>query len=225
MLGALLSCAMAAGQDKTQAPTISVSGNGEVAVRPDHSVVRLGVVSRGATAAEAQSASNNVADRMIKAIAALGIKKEDIQTSNLMLNPVYEQPMRDVPRIVGYEARNSLSVMVRDLSLVGKVADVGLASGANVIEGISFGLHEDGEARKKALRLAVASARDKAAAIAEAADVGLLSIVEIQEGGSYSPPVPMMEARMAMSSPTPVEPGQIVVSASVSIKFSFRPKV
>ncbi|MFY9234030.1 MAG: SIMPL domain-containing protein [Fimbriimonadaceae bacterium] len=218
--------AMAAAQDKAQQPALIVTGSAEAKVIPDHAIVRLGVVARGDLASPAQTRANEVMQKLIKALAVLKIEKEDIQTSNLSLQPVYDNQPRDIPKIVGYEARNTVSVRVPKLDLIGKVIDAGITAGANNVEGVFFGLGDDAQAKLAALRDAVTAARAKAKAMADAAGVELLGIQEIIEGGAMTIPPPMMEGRMMMAkdASTPIEPGQVTISATVTIRYLIRQK-
>lgn len=213
--------------DKTPQPALIVSGTAEVRAIPDHAVVRLGVLARAPTAGQAQQGANEIMQKMLQRLAALRIDKKDLQTSSLILNPVYDNQPRETPKIVGYEARNTISVTVLDLSLIGKVVDAGVEAGANNVEGVSFGLRDDKEAKLKALRDAVTSAREKASAIAAAANVDLVSIIEIVETGAIAIPPPMMDGRMmreGLAASTPIEPGRLTISASVTIKYAIKGK-
>lgn len=208
-------------------PLLVVHGQAEERVAPDTATVRVGVVARGATAAAAQDEVNEIMARLLQRVTALGIDRKDIQTSNLMLNPVYaggNQPNEQV-RIVGYEARNQVSITVNNLTLIGKVIDASVAAGSNNIEGVFFGLRDDKEARLTALRNAVANAREKATAMASALGVDLVSVHEIVEGGGFVQPVAMYDmamARGAEKAGASVEPGQVNVNATVTIRYVIR---
>ena len=81
------------------------------------------------------------------------------------------------------------------------------------------GLRDDLEARSEALRRATEAARAKAGVLAEAVGMPLGQLVEIREGGvNVRPPVPMY-AGMAMErgGATPVQPGQLTVTADVTL--------
>ena len=61
--------------------------------------------------------------------------------------------------------------------------------------------------------------------MADAADVTLAGIWDLNEGGARVVPMEAPMARMSMSAaPTPVEPGNVSVSADVTIRFFIRPK-
>ncbi len=212
-------------QTPTEVPLLRVRGSAEVRVVPDLAVVRLGVVEEARTAREAQSAVSNVAGTILDAVRGVGIDEGNVQTVRLVLSPAYSprQPGdREEPRIVGYRASNTLSIRVEDLGLVGQVIDAALDAGANQLEGVSFGLEDDQTVRQQALRQAIAEARGKADAMADALGVELDAIVSVTEDNVLVRQ-PVMETARVMAlqgePSTSVSPGEVSVSASVSIEY------
>jgi uncharacterized protein YggE len=210
-------------------PVLTVSGTGQARVAPDEATVRLGVLAQAPTAREAQSQVNRSAQGVLDAIRKLGVPAEKIQTTGLSLNPQYAQGKPDQgPRIAGYQASNTVTVLLEDLSKVGPVIDAGLTSGANNLDGVEFGLRDDGAARAAALTGAVRSARTKAEALARALRVRLVEIAEVAEGGvSISPPPSPFRGKMAMAADalvaTPVSAGEVGVDASVTVRWRIAP--
>jgi hypothetical protein len=208
-------------------PVLSVSGSGEARVAPDEATVRLGVVAQAATARAAQEQVNRAANAVLEAIRRVGIQAEDIQTSGLSLSPLYSQGRpgaeSQAPKITGYQASNSVTVRIDDLTKVGPVIDAGLGAGANTLDGVEFGLRNDEAARAAALADAAAKARAKAETLAKALGLRLGPILEVAEGGiSISPPPYPKMGRVAMAEmamQTPVSAGQVGVEASVTIRY------
>ncbi|HEX6863242.1 MAG TPA: SIMPL domain-containing protein [Thermoanaerobaculia bacterium] len=211
-------------------PILSVQANGEARVAPDEATVRLGVLAQAPTARAAMDEANRSANAILDAIRKLGVKAEDIQTSELNLNPLYanEPEMRGgEPRISGYQATNVVSVRLEKLDQVGPVVDAGLAAGANRLDGVIFGLRNDEAARSTALTRAAEAARIKAETLARALRVRLVEIVEVVEGG-VSVFTPMYKgARMAMetsmAADTPVSAGQVGIDANVTLRYRIEP--
>jgi uncharacterized protein YggE len=213
-------------------PVLTVSGSGNARVAPDEANVRLGVVAQAPTARAAQDQVNKAANAVLDAIRKLGIQAEDIQTSGLSLAPLYSQNRPGAesqsPRITGYQANNTVTVRVNDLTKVGPVIDAGLSAGANTLDGVEFGLRNDEAARSQALADAARAARAKAETLAKALGLRLGEILEVAEGGvSVSPPPYPRLARMAMAESamdsTPVSAGQVGVTASVTIRYRIAP--
>ncbi|HUF79003.1 MAG TPA: SIMPL domain-containing protein [Thermoanaerobaculia bacterium] len=211
-------------------PSITVNGEGEVRTAPDEAMVRLGVVAQREQAREAQGEASRIGRAILDAIAALGVPEEAVQTSQLVLTPVYEQPRYDQrpqvptePRIIAYRAANAVTVRLADLAKIGPVIDAGIAAGANQLEGVSFQLNDDRPAREEALRRAVAAAQGKAAAIAAALGVELGPVLEAREGG-ISIQRPQLAARamvmeMSADAGTPVAPGEVTVTGHLTIRY------
>lgn len=209
-------------------PTITVNGSGEVRVAPDEAHVRLGVVAQEESARAAQREASRIAQGILDAVAGLDVPSEAVQTSQLVLTPVYEQggPRQQVPtepRIIAYRASNVVSVRLDDLTKIGRVIDGGIEAGANQVQGVDFQLEDDREAREEAVRRAVREARSKAAAMAEALEVALGPVQDAREGGVTIERPQFGQVRMmameSQSADTPVAPGEITVSASVTLSY------
>jgi uncharacterized protein len=214
--------------DGSEQPSgLTVFGRGFVEAAPDEASVRLGAVAQAEKASAAQEKSNLIVQGILNAITSLGIPEKRLTTVELSIVPIYANerfisPGKPVePVIVAYEANNVIRVQVEDLGKLGQVIDAGLAAGANRLEGVSFGLKDDTEQRKEALRLAARESRSKAEVIAKAMGVRLAGIREIAEGGVniIRPQMEFRQALAADSRATPVQPGQIRVEASLTVSF------
>ena len=210
-------------------PVLVVSGTAEVFVAPDQATVRLGIVRQSANAQAAQEQASAAAQEILNAIGKVGVPSSQIQTMRLVLSPVYaprSPDSRDAPRIVAYNATNTVSVRLENLSQVGPVIDAGLKAGANQLEGVQFGLRNDLPSRQQALKDAVEVARGKAMTMADALRVNLAEVLEASEGGVsiISERVEPFAARTALAAETPVSPGQIQVNATVTIRYRIAPK-
>lgn len=213
---------------RMQEPSLTVNGDGEVSVRPDRATIRLGAVAQADQASLAQEQVNGAMQAAIDSIMALGVPESAISTASISLQPVYSQPPRNQngpfePKIVGFRASNTLQIRVENLDRVGPVVDAGINAGVNQLEGITFDLRDETEARSAALKKAVQSARAKARAIAEAMEVRLASVAEVTEGHAdvfmprYGAEMRMAPAAMDMA--TPVQPGEVQIRASVTIRY------
>lgn len=217
----------AQGQSATEkeASVLTVTGFGEVRMEPDEATVRLGVTRQRETAQEAQEEVNEVAQEILDAVIQLGVRAEHIQTSDLRLSPVYttRRPgSSSEPRVVAYRASNMVSVRLENLSLVGLVIDAAMKAGGNQLQGVHFALRNDLSAREQALKEAVQAASQKAKAISEALDVKILEVIEVNEGSvAIRVPQQRFAASLAVAeaAATPVSPGQLTVSASVTIRY------
>ncbi|MCB2130011.1 MAG: SIMPL domain-containing protein [Rhodobacteraceae bacterium] len=207
--------------------TISVTGEGQVELAPDMATINLGVTTEDRAAAAALSANSERLAQVISALKDAGIEGRDIQTAGLALNPRYDYSgSNGAPFLTGYIASNSVTVRVRDLSLLGRLMDTVVTQGANTLNGPRFGLQDDAAPRDDARRLAVEDAARKAAIYANAAGVTLGPILSITEAGAAPAPMPFVMAaeRYAKAADVPVAEGELTISDSVAILYAIAPE-
>ncbi len=204
--------------------TLEATGRGEVKIKPDVAYITFSVETSAKKASDAVKAN---ADRMTKVINNLKsqISKQDkISTTGYQLYPVYEynEKIRE-SELTGYRATNQVVVETKNLNGLGKLIDSATKVGANRVESLSFGTDRREEYRRQALDKAVQDAKETAETVAKAAGVKIARIHRISP--SYDVPVPVFRdfagaEKMAVeSAPTPIEPGELTVSATVSIVF------
>ena len=203
--------------------TIVVTGTGDASAAPDMAFLNLGVEAEGATAAEALRKNSAQMEMTIKSLRDAGVDKKDIQTSSLNVGAKYDYSRdNSPPRIIGYQATNTVNVKLRNLDKAGSVIDKAVGVGANRLDSISFGFAEPKPLMNAARKSAVTDARERAALYADAAGVKLGSVLQISDSYSQSPgPIPMM-ARMDMAEAksVPISVGESSMSASVTIIFA-----
>src|SRR5436190_462167 len=71
-------------------PTIAARGVGEVKGTPDTLRVVLGVETQSASAKDALAQNNAKANSLIDTVKQHGVETKDIQTSQLSINPTYD---------------------------------------------------------------------------------------------------------------------------------------
>ncbi|NWG70186.1 MAG: SIMPL domain-containing protein [Parvularculaceae bacterium] len=219
--------AMADAPGAAASRTIVVNGLGEAAGAPDMAVLSVGVDAQAPTAAQALKENSAKMNATIAKLKARGVADKDMQTQNLSISPLYkyDAPGSAPPRIIGYQATNTLSVKLRDLAAAGSVIDDAVAKGANNLGGIAFTFADPRPLMDKARTAAVEDARRKAELLAKAAGVGLGPVLQITDGYAAAPaPVPMlrMEAAAADAKSTPIAAGESTISATVTIVYEIR---
>ena len=132
-----------------------------------------GVLSQGATAAEALAANTSAMNALFAALKDAGIADKDVQTSNFMVQPRYNFQDNKAPELVGYDVSNNVTVTVRKIGDLGALLDKVVQAGSNQINGIGFEVSEPDAALDEARKLATADATRKAKIYAEAMGVSL----------------------------------------------------
>ena len=200
---------------------LTVNGEGAVDSVPDMATITMGVTSEARTAAEAMRQTSQATAAVLERLKAAGVADRDMQTRDLSLSPVWDnRGSSSAPKIVGFQADNTVLVRVRALDALGGILDEVIESGANRFQGLTFGLQEPGPALDEARRLAVADAMRKAGLLAGAAGLELGAVLELNEGGGGRQPVLMEPA--AMASGVPVAAGEVSTQASVTMVFAIR---
>jgi uncharacterized protein YggE len=208
-------------------PRIVTSGEAQVRVTPDRATILVGVQTRAATAAAAGASNARTQKAILDTLKAMGLAADQLTTQSYSVNPEMQYPPSGGPgRVIGYTVSNVVRVELRRIEQVGPVVDASLAKGANQINSIQFSSSTASEARRTAMADAVRDARADADALARAAGGSVGQLIEIT---SSAPPIRPMYAEVMMRSTakadvaTPIEPGEQVISASVSVIWQFVP--
>jgi uncharacterized protein len=161
---------------------VLVLGEADSKVPPDTAVVTLSVVTQSQRALDAQQQNARKSEAVIQAIKQAAGPNPDVKTSDYSLEP-QENWNGNTARIVGYQARNTVTVNLSALDNVGAVVDAATGAGANSVEGVRFILREANGARGQALADASKQAMDKAKAMAQSMNGRITRVVEEREGG------------------------------------------
>jgi uncharacterized protein len=201
---------------------VVVSGDAVVQTQPDTAILSIAVVTQNASASEAQAENASKTDAVLRAIKAAAGAGAEVKTGGYSLQPQYNYRDGQSPIIMGYIARNSVSVTTGALARVGAILDAASSAGANSVDGLSFTLRRDEGARSTALANATREAMSKARVIADTLGGRVVRIVEVQEAGTVRP-MPVYEGRtagrvaMTSQTATPIEPGSLEVRAEVQL--------
>jgi uncharacterized protein YggE len=205
---------------------------------PDAAIVLLSVITQSLQALNAQQDNARKSDAVIQAVKESAGANPEIKTSDYSLRPQYDYRYNKLPKIIGYEARNSVLVTIGDLSKVGALIDAASRAGANSVENVSFILRDNSPARGQALAEASRQAMSKAQSIAQSMGGRVVRVVEEQEAGTVRTPEEAslmtntiaqeaaLSLRMsAYKSTTPVESGSLDVNSRVQLVVEIEAKL
>ena len=204
---------------------VSVTGHASAAQAPDFAEIAVGVEAKGATAAAALDAASKAVAGLSALAREAGLSPAEIGTAAVSLQPVTRTVTRPgglTEEPDGYAAANVVRLRVGDMARLGDILRKALESGANRIDGITFG-QRDPEAARAALQVAAArDARSRAAALAEAvgARLGGLCTLSTLDAGPAPFALRTMAAPAPKARPVPIEAGTIESAASVSATFA-----
>jgi len=203
-------------------PSITVVGTGEAYGKPDIAHTQVGVVTEGATAAEALRKNNEAMSRLIAMLRKRGIEDRDFQTTRFNVSPQYryDKTQQEPPRIAGYQVTNEVNVKIRKISVLGEFLDETVSLGANQIRGISFDVAEPAKLYDEARRKAMADAQHRAGIYAVAAGLKLGGPITIEEQAGRTAPYPVARAETMAAQSVPVAPGEQTFTIHVTVSFA-----
>jgi len=230
---ACVGIAAAASTDTTSNDkVIHSSGTGNVFATPDRAQVTFSVETENADVKIAQQDNAVRMAKVIDALVAIGIPRDALKTTGYNINPVYEDTTKSIldQKVRTYQVTNTLTVTLHDVSKTGDVIDVAVANGINQASSIQFLLSDEQSQvlRTEALKNAVVRARADADTVAGAMGTAIIGVQSADITGGYSPVLfenyqyAAGDAMLKSAAPTPIQPGDITVSAQVSITYVIR---
>lgn len=199
---------------------MTVRGEASITVQPDMATIQLEVVTKDEQVSKAKEENAQIMSQVINALLELGISKENIQTSFYTIQPIYDY--KDGEQVFrGYEVRNSVTVKIQDINQAGQVIDIAVKNGVNQVSGIEFTVQHSEAYYRRALSQSLNDALFKAHTLAETMKVSYDQIpVKITEL-SDQPPAVYKTYALEVSTTTPIEPGQIIINASIEGQFNY----
>lgn len=200
--------------------TLHVEGVGEVKAEPNEGWIDVAVETQAPTAKAAGEENARRTERVIAALTAAGIPRQEIDTRNFNIYPVYTYPQNEEPKLVGYHANNTLSVHMRELARMGAIIDEALAAGANRVDGVRFALSNEEAVRAEALRQAAQRAHRQAEVLASSLGVRLGPVLDATTSAEAPRIFSRMTFEAATKATTPIQPGELTLTAQVTVVYA-----
>lgn len=217
-------------------PQLTVRGEAQLERPADQLHLHLGVATNATEAAQAIQDNSRAMDSIIAAIQKLGLGKGEFETGRFNVQPQYaprpRQPEPDWrPRIVGYQVTNTLHIKTKKLELAGDLIQASTDAGANSVESIYFDLADQRKHRAEAIEEATKNAVADANVLAKASNQKLVRVLSINLDNAFAPPpVPQYDmvrrggaAAAEMVAAPPIAPGEITITASVTMVYEIAP--
>lgn len=184
-----------------QARTITVNGTGTAEVEPDRATLRMSIVAREATLADAQKAAADVTEKVLKMTDQMDIDRDQVDTTGASVRPDYrwnrdteEQELR------GYIAERQISVLVTDLERLGAIVEGAVEAGVNQVSPPQLDSSKRKQTYREALRGAAADAKENALQLSDALGAKLGKVISINSGSNAPrPPMPYAVNMRAMA--------------------------
>jgi len=221
---------LAASTDTCNEKVIHATGSGNVIGTPDRAQVTFAVETEDPNVKTAQQANAVQMTKVIDALVVTGLPKDALKTTGYNIYPVYDDysktPLEQ--KIRTYRVTNTLTVTLHDVNRTGEVIDIAVANGINQASTIQFMLSDEQAQvlRTEALKKAVSRARADADTVAGAFGTVILDVQSVDISGGYAPVLfenyNAPDATTKSAATTPVQPGDVTVTAQVSITYTIR---
>ena len=199
-------------------PTVSVTGEGKIIAVPDEVTIRMGVQTEGKDAKTVKSENDASVDKVLDYLLNMNIPQNQVKTEYVNLNKNFDYNTKTY----NYQASQTISVKLKDLSKYDKVMSGLVSSGINTINGVEFSSSKmeayEAQARKKA----VADAKEKAKEYAGVLGQNIGKALMIAEQGTSAPqPQPMYKVAMAEMDSTQrtLAPGELTITSKIQVSF------
>jgi len=236
-----LSAPLKADDTAPNPPLISISGYGEVKVKPDEVKVSVGIQLRDQDVDMLSQLIDKRASDVIKILKDEGVKDQDIETSSVSIQPYYASTSSSYGSTKPdyYIGSKSITFTLTNISSYDTIMTQLFSAGINTVDSVIFQLSDEllddkkFEARKKA----TANAKKILNTLVDGLDLNLGNPYYVSESTSGGSPQPYYgynsysnsdyayagAAPTAESSSTPSTPsvsgGEITISSTVSAQY------
>ena len=227
---ALLTAASLSRADNTPPPLVTTTGNSEVKVVPDLADLRFEIELRNTNLKTALAQEAEKMSQLVAALKAAGIGERDLQTSQVTINPVYQQEngtYAETAKIAFFSVSQTVGCTLRDIQKITAITTRAIDAGANRVSGVTLRTSRLRQYRDQARVMAVKAAKEKALALAGELGSKVGKPHSITEQSSEIPTLLLGNsfAQNAAAAPgdsgsnSAFEPGTISISATVTVAF------
>ena len=224
-LSVLITCLSASAQASEDSQVIAISGTGAVTLVPDTASITLGINLRGNDLTNLQMSVDAAVGTILTKLRALNIDDKDLAATNIRISPRYRYNQSQQQSVAdGYEVSRDIRVTVHDLALLGPVMSEASSAGINRVSPPQLSSSKYEENYQKALALAVEQAKQRATALANAAEVKLGPVVRMSTlENNFRPDQPMRMVMESDAAEAAYQPGEMRVIANVKVAFAISP--
>jgi uncharacterized protein YggE len=204
--------------------TIIVTGVGKARANPDRATMSVGVNVTNENITLAVKESNDTIARITEVVKELGVEEDDIQTTNFNIwaEEQWDPETGERKEEKLYRVDSTIQINVNDVEKIGEILEASIATGANNIYGLNFGIQDTSSLASEARISALDDAQQRAEQIAQELGVTLgevKSAVEVS-GGSM---IPFFESAGfgigGGGGEPPISEGSMTVTVSMQVTF------
>ncbi|WP_448548709.1 SIMPL domain-containing protein [Thalassotalea fusca] len=192
---------------------IEVIGKSSIKLTPDRYEINLAIEERVASASKAKAIVDKKSTLLVSSLKKLGITDSQIESTQLMLTPIYEKPdprfdhsrvnkkvnsqikvktdieLDETPEIVVpyFRVSRTFTVTFTEFSYYDKLLDNAIKIGITNISPLQLSFSDTEEHYQSVLSAAVLNARNKAEQLAKTMNVKLGQLINLRESSYHVP--------------------------------------
>lgn len=211
----LSSCMISKPVVEEKVRTITVSGTGNVSVLPDLVVLQFLVKTSDWNVSKAVEKNAVNTQFVLDSLKTSGVDSNDVATSDYR---IYQDNSKSVPG--QYTVSNSISVIIRNTEITGKVIDAAVKSnaGANGLTSFEYVVSDKTTAIRQARTAAVQNAQDAASLLAGASGCKIGKVISIDEN-NYSSTNGLVLRKDVSQTGTTIMPKEVNITSNVTITY------
>lgn len=213
--------------------TITVSGTGDVVVKPDIATVSFSVTAENLDVSKAQTESATKINKIIDFLKTKGVEDKDIKTTNYNIYPRYNYvgatsyyPYTGKQVLAAYVVSQTVEVKIRKIADAGAILSGVGEFGVTDVSGLSFTVDNQDTVKDQARALAITDAKTQAKVLADGLGVKLVKITSFSENGNYPIAYGGGYAGISLAKEASVVPqvptGENKITSTVSITYEIK---
>ena len=201
---------------------IEVTGTAKESVVPDMATFSFSINGRGKELEALKAEVDKKTANTVSLCKRLGIKTKNISSSEISIRPQYNYQTKS---FLGYEVSRNIKVVLNNLDKYSDLVNGAIKSGITTITNVTLDTKDRDVLERKALGSAIEAAKKKAEILAISSGVNIGKVLYVKEGGglirleSYEF---NQRARVADLAQGAFEPGELSVTATVSVRYSIK---
>ncbi len=172
---------------------ITVTKKGTVYTTPNLVKVSFSIITEEKKVGDALKNNSQKSNSVIETLKSQGVGESDIKTIYFNVYPLYEWRKNSIDIystgtrvLVGYEARQTIEVRIRDIEKVSNIIESSVSAGANEVGDLNFIVENEDIFKTQARTKAIIDAKNEAYKTAQTLGVKLGDIVSFTES-TYIP--------------------------------------
>ncbi len=204
-----------------------VQGSASRKVKPDIARINLSADITGTDVRSVQQNASEAINKATDAVKTIGVKEDEIKTSNYNISPNYDYTAGNQKRLTGYTATVSVNIETKMIDKVAQILDKATAAGINSVNGLSFSVSNQKDIEKELKLTAIDNAKAEAKKISEKSGLRLGNLQNIEDSYNYpimynetaTKAVNAADSRSSAPINLNVQPGENEITANVTLVY------